>query len=698
MENPAVKKNKFKKKQTQISSTNNSNNSEKQIPSTASIFRQLTSKKEKDDTSEINPSPDDDFITPAATNSLEFNNVTTRRKKKHTLKSEKEQMQLAIALSLSTVQSFGDYVTLPNASTNSDKKRKFDNATGNFEPSNSEQPHNNVKIYTDIALSDIKQNEEDVDSLWDVAAIPCVETSYFNKSIDSTSLNVNYVRKDIKRNRSNVNRINDYYDSTIRINRRILDEHISDLNRRFEAWKEAMETRRKLELMEIDYSLEEDEKKIETVGESAVEISQRNEFDEIIDLKDPVPENYVDNGVDASQRSIFDELIEPDDPETIPSSPNLLTNETNLREIESDVSAIVETESILSPESISRDLMPPELLASSPVVNTVEIIDSDNESEHQINEQSKSNTSQNNLLDNDEIDYLFPSQYVLPISPKSQSPNSVARDEFLPPEFTDFDHNPFTNEDDFEPISFLERPDSRILRSPSPSTSRFSLSQPIMNMPSPDPEPVAEILSQPTKSSFTTPKSNRRDNSKAVEKTPNYIQYDIKQLQTMASRYGIRKCSKTVLVSQLEQIWRVVERGDPQETRTPPIKNTQVASRTTAEKNDRHLPNNLSDDDVRSNGSDGELENLEPDLEDEDDDATAPTTNSNPRDPKILITTYIRNNAELHSRILRYEPVHFESMLNDITNSGLKCKKKQLLEYLDTMGVNYIIGSGNSYK
>ncbi|ORY52012.1 hypothetical protein BCR33DRAFT_845994 [Rhizoclosmatium globosum] len=155
---------------------------------------------------------------------------------------------------------------------------------------------------------------------------------------------------------------------------------------------------------------------------------------------------------------------------------------------------------------------------------------------------------------------------------------------------------------------------------------------------------------------------------------PDYANMSVQELEKIASKYGIRKLAKVVLVDQLNKIWDTLH----------PSNENGLSAAVAAE----------PPKDAISKSSNSTIEET-------DVFPTAPTTKVKAsrkkaaatvsNEPEISIDQqihdYIKRDEALHSKVLRYEPLEFESLHQEMKASGIKCSKKILQSFLDARGI-----------
>ncbi|KAF0491320.1 structure-specific endonuclease subunit slx4-like [Gigaspora margarita] len=135
------------------------------------------------------------------------------------------------------------------------------------------------------------------------------------------------------------------------------------------------------------------------------------------------------------------------------------------------------------------------------------------------------------------------------------------------------------------------------------------------------------------------------------KKMPNYQRMSIPELKVEVAKYGIRPSGKETMIRQLEIIW-----------------------------NKTH--ENEDDEDDIDKETHNQANNSNETYEDSDD---------NNASTNISLTEelykFIKGNRQLYCRVLRYEVLEFDQLLNEINNAGIVCTDRQLQLFLDNKGI-----------
>ncbi|CAG8579678.1 16825_t:CDS:2 [Dentiscutata erythropus] len=133
------------------------------------------------------------------------------------------------------------------------------------------------------------------------------------------------------------------------------------------------------------------------------------------------------------------------------------------------------------------------------------------------------------------------------------------------------------------------------------------------------------------------------------KKKPNYQRMSIPELKALA-KYGIRPSGKETMIRQLEIIWNKIHENEGDD-------NVDQEARNQAE--------NCND------------------IHEDSDDNDASTDISLTEE----LYKYIKGNRQLYCRVLRYEVLEFDQLLNEINNAGILCTDRQLQLFLDNKGI-----------
>ncbi|RIB12074.1 hypothetical protein C2G38_2201654 [Gigaspora rosea] len=133
------------------------------------------------------------------------------------------------------------------------------------------------------------------------------------------------------------------------------------------------------------------------------------------------------------------------------------------------------------------------------------------------------------------------------------------------------------------------------------------------------------------------------------KKMPNYQRMSIPELKALA-KYGIRPSGKETMIRQLEIIWNKIHENEDEED---------------IDKEAHNQVNNSNET-----------------YEDSDDNNASTNTSLTEE-----LYKFIKGNRQLYCRVLRYEVLEFDILLNEINNAGIVCTDRQLQLFLDNKGI-----------
>ncbi|KAJ3029895.1 UNVERIFIED_CONTAM: hypothetical protein HDU68_010782 [Siphonaria sp. JEL0065] len=208
-------------------------------------------------------------------------------------------------------------------------------------------------------------------------------------------------------------------------------------------------------------------------------------------------------------------------------------------------------------------------------------------------------------------------------------------------------------------------------------------------------KPVASKASKVPKSVTATTGTVAKKKKKAEEPAikPDYLSMTVQDLEKIAGKYGIRKLPKSVLVDQLNKIWDTLYPTSVESVTIHPMesvvtdKQFPVPSATSTSKTTVKAIKLSPIVDAAP-----EIQAEEPKLvkpKAPRKKASSTTSVSAPEtSTEQQIYEYIQSNEELYGQILRYKPLEFEALHQEIkANGGIKCSKKVLQSFLDARGI-----------
>ncbi|KAI9332376.1 hypothetical protein BDR26DRAFT_921767 [Obelidium mucronatum] len=205
---------------------------------------------------------------------------------------------------------------------------------------------------------------------------------------------------------------------------------------------------------------------------------------------------------------------------------------------------------------------------------------------------------------------------------------------------------------------------------------------------------AASSSSNTAKSKVPSKRKKKGEENEPTVK-PDYSSMEISELEKIAGKYGIRKLPKTVLIDQLNKIWDTLHPSSITVTATTAVSAPAAAAE----------PTEISSHDKKQlkkkSSSSNSVINDVTEQQQQDQQEQPPTTKqkisrkktptSSAATPEVSldqqIYDYIHSNQELYGQILRYKPLDFEKLHQEVKATGIKCSKKSLQTFLDARGI-----------
>ncbi|KAL1924820.1 uncharacterized protein VTP21DRAFT_4474 [Calcarisporiella thermophila] len=184
-----------------------------------------------------------------------------------------------------------------------------------------------------------------------------------------------------------------------------------------------------------------------------------------------------------------------------------------------------------------------------------------------------------------------------------------------------------------------------------------------------------------------------------VTKTmPDYASYSLNELKKAVKKYGLKPMGRRIMIAQLEKIWRVlneVEESNCQEKVEKPVKVLEK-NQTHPEGTDEGIPSEADSASTDEEDIESGLPGYADVFSDNHCDEEEKFADEDSLDGRIY--QRIRDDIVLYERILRYEPIDFELLLDDLMDVFIGKTKRVSVEilrrFLDTQGICFFLPEG----
>ncbi|KAJ3057095.1 hypothetical protein HK097_000559 [Rhizophlyctis rosea] len=177
--------------------------------------------------------------------------------------------------------------------------------------------------------------------------------------------------------------------------------------------------------------------------------------------------------------------------------------------------------------------------------------------------------------------------------------------------------------------------------------------------------------------------SQRKGKGKAVAVMPDYKGMNVVDLRKIGKQYGLRPGCKAMLVKELTKIWMVL--NGQESARPAAASSSQSPSRAVESTNVPDSCGESSDEEEDEFGGG--------DVFDEGEVVGTQLPEGSVETMEERLYNFVRGQTNLYTRILRYEPIDFELLHEQVKQlEGLeKCNKKILGAFLDKRSINYCL-------
>ncbi|KAJ3044196.1 hypothetical protein HDV00_002873 [Rhizophlyctis rosea] len=175
---------------------------------------------------------------------------------------------------------------------------------------------------------------------------------------------------------------------------------------------------------------------------------------------------------------------------------------------------------------------------------------------------------------------------------------------------------------------------------------------------------------------------------KAAAGMPIYKGMNVTELRKIGKKYGLRPGCKAMLVTELTKIWMVLNGVDD----TPASSSSSRPAVAQKDSQVLDVPDSCGESSEDEEGSD-ELGVFDDDLLDDGNGVGTQMVVEDAESMEEKLFGFVKGQTSLYGRILRYEPIDFELLHQQVVQvQGLeKCSRKVLGAFLDKRAVNYVL-------